>query len=63
MRSVSSAIISFVIFYMGLCWSKKERKDYITRGIILVILDDVSGSIYIDDFWTLMDQKFLMEVL
>ncbi len=37
MRSVSSAIISFVIFYMGLCWSKKERKDRIARSVLFSI--------------------------
>ena len=37
MRSVSSAIISFVIFYIGLCQSKKERKDRMIRGILFSI--------------------------
>lgn len=37
MRSVSSAIISFVIFYIGLCLDKKERKDCITRGALFCI--------------------------
>lgn len=37
MRSVSSAIISFVIFYIGLCLPKKERKQHMTRGCLFCL--------------------------
>lgn len=37
MRSISSAIISFVIFYIGLCLSKEERKQCMIRGGILCL--------------------------
>lgn len=37
MRSISSAIISFVIFYIGLCLPKKEIKQRMIRGSILCL--------------------------
>lgn len=37
MRSISSAIISFVIFYIGLCFPKKEIKQHMIRGSILCL--------------------------
>lgn len=37
MRSISSAIISFVIFYMGLCIPKKEIKQRMTRGCLFCL--------------------------
>ena len=37
MRSISSAIISFVIFYMGFCSSAKGRKQHIIRGSIFCL--------------------------
>lgn len=39
MRSISSAIISFVIFYIGLCLPKDERKQCIIRGGIFCLSD------------------------
>ena len=37
MRSISSAIISFVIFYIGLCLPKKDIKQHMIRGSILCL--------------------------
>lgn len=37
MRSISSAIISFVIFYIGLCSPKKERKQRMIRGCLFCL--------------------------
>jgi hypothetical protein len=37
MRSISSAIISFVIFYIGLCLPKDERKQRMTRGCLFYL--------------------------
>ena len=37
MRSISSAIISFVIFYIGLCLPKDERKQLMTRGCLFYL--------------------------
>ena len=37
MRSISSAIISFVIFYIGLCSPKDERKQCMTRGCLFYL--------------------------
>ena len=37
MRSISSAIISFVIFYIGLCLPKDERKQRMTRGCLFCL--------------------------
>lgn len=37
MRSISSAIISFVIFYIGLCLPKDERKQCMTRGCLFYL--------------------------
>lgn len=55
MRSISSAIISFVIFYIGLCFPKKEIKQHMIRGWhTLFILCNIDSFIYIDDFGTLM---------
>ena len=37
MRSISSAIISFVIFYIGLCLPKKEIKQCMIRGCLFCL--------------------------
>lgn len=37
MRSISSAIISFVIFYIGLCLPKKEIKQRMIRGCLFCL--------------------------
>mgnify|MGYP007103635531 CR=1 FL=1 len=39
MRSISSAIISFVILCIGLCLPKDERKQCIIRGGIFCLSD------------------------
>ena len=53
MRSISSAIISFVIFYIGLCLPKDERKQRMTRGCLFCLsFIMLINSIHIDDFRT-----------